>query len=229
MIVDFYEQVGYLPGAILNYLLLLGWSYDDKREFFTRDEMIADFSLERVTQAPASFDPKKLWAFQDHYMGQVPLEQKIDLVLPYLARAGLIAEPVAANVLAKIGQIVAATGDRLKVAGDILAYADFFFKDTIDYDTAALEKNLGKPGAAALLAKFRTRLATVEPFDVPTLEKAMHDFIAAEGVKVGDLIHSLRIAVTGKPVGPGLYDCLAILGREKCLERIDSVLKDRPT
>jgi glutamyl-tRNA synthetase len=228
VIVDFYEQVGYLPEAILNYLLLLGWSYDDKREFFTRDEMIANFSLERVTQAAASFDPKKLWAFQDHYMTQLPLEQKVDMVLPYLRRAGLIADPATADVRTKVEKIVVATGDRIKVAGDILAYADFFFRDAIEYDTAALEKNLGKPGAAALLARFRARLATVEPFDVPTLEQVLQAFVAAEGVKVGDLIHTLRVAVTGKAVGPGLYDCLAILGREKCLERIDGVLEDRP-
>ena len=85
MIVDFYEQVGYLPDAIINYLLLLGWSLDDKTEFFTREEMIENFSLERVNKAPASFDPKKLWAFQDHYMQQLPLKQKVAKMLAVLA------------------------------------------------------------------------------------------------------------------------------------------------
>ncbi len=76
VIVDFYEQVGYLPEAIINYLVLLGWSLDDKTEFISRQTMIDSFSLERVTKAPASFDPKKLWAFQDHYMQELPLKQK---------------------------------------------------------------------------------------------------------------------------------------------------------
>ena len=84
VIVDFYEQVGYLPEAIFNYLLLLGWSLDDKTEFFSRKEMIANFSLERVTKAPASFDPKKLWAFEDHYMQALPLKQKVAKMLDYL-------------------------------------------------------------------------------------------------------------------------------------------------
>src|SRR5947209_15343816 len=81
VVVDFYRQVGYLPDAILNYLVLLGWSLDDKTEFFTRKGMIDLFSLERVNKAPASFDPKKLWAFQDRYMQKVPIEEKTALVV----------------------------------------------------------------------------------------------------------------------------------------------------
>jgi glutamyl-tRNA synthetase len=226
VIVDFYEQVGYLSDAIINYLLLLGWSYDDKREFFTRDEMIANFSLERVTKAPASFDPKKLWAFQDHYMQQLPLKQKVALVLPYLQRVGLVSSPPPCDVGPKLSRIIAAAGDRLKVAGDILLYADFFFTEQIAYDPAAVEKNLRKPGALALLAKFKDRLAAVEPFEVEPLEQAIQAFVAEEQIKVGDLIHVLRVAVTGKAVGPGLYDCLAILGREKCLARIQRTLDE---
>src|SRR5204863_9971629 len=84
VIVDFYEQVGYLPDAIINYLVLLGWSLDDKAEDFTRQQMIELFSLERVNKAPASFDPKKLYAFQDHYMQELPIDQKIAMVTPYL-------------------------------------------------------------------------------------------------------------------------------------------------
>ena len=84
VIVDFYEQVGYLPDAILNYLVLLGWSLDDKTEFFTRQEMIDLFSLERVNKAPASFDAKKLFAFQERYMQALPVAEKVERALPYL-------------------------------------------------------------------------------------------------------------------------------------------------
>src|SRR5207253_4046555 len=90
VIVDFYEQVGYLPDAILNYLVLLGWSYDDKMEDFTRQQMIDLFSLERVNKAPASLDVKKLFAFQERYLQALPIAQKLEMVLPYLVRAGLI-------------------------------------------------------------------------------------------------------------------------------------------
>ena len=82
-----------------------------------------------------------------------------------------------------------------------------------------------KPGAAELLARFRDALAAVEPFDVPHLEAALNDFVAAEGIKIGDIIHAVRVATTGKAVGPGLYDCLEILGKQTCLARIDETLK----
>ena len=89
VVVDFYEQVGYLPEAIINYLALLGWALDDQAEHFSREELIRHFSLERVNKAAASFDPKKLWAFQDWHMQQLPLEKKVERVVPYLQRAGL--------------------------------------------------------------------------------------------------------------------------------------------
>lgn len=220
VVVDFYEQVGYLPDALLNYLLLLGWSLDDKTEFLTREQMIENFSLERVTRAPASFDPKKLWAFQDHYMQQLPLAEKVERMLPYLVRSGLLSTPVAAESRARLERVILACGERLKVSGDILSYADFFFRELPEYDEAALAKLLGKPKAAELLAHFLAGPLQTEPFTAEALEAAMQAFVAAEGVKVGDVIHPLRVAVTGKTVGPGLYDCLAILGRDACRRRI---------
>lgn len=228
VIVDFYEQVGYLPDAIINYLMLLGWSLDDKTEFLTREQMIANFSLERVTKAPASLDTKKLWAFQDHYMQQLPAKQKVARMLPYLQRAGLVSDPPPCDVGPKLLRIVEAAGDRLKVSGDILAYADFFFREQPVYDAEALQKRLGTPESRALLGKFRVRLATAEPFDAPALEATMNGFLADEQIKIGDIIHALRVAVTGKAVGPGIYDCLEILGREACLARIDQTLARQP-
>src|SRR5713101_5345140 len=120
VIVDFYEQVGYLPQAIVNYLLLLGWSLDDKTEFFTRQQMIDLFSLERVNRAPASFDPKKMFAFQERFMQQLPIEEKTALVAPYLAKAGVLPSPPPEMEVAKVQEILRAAGDRIKVAGDIL-------------------------------------------------------------------------------------------------------------
>ena len=226
MIVDFYEQVGYLPEAILNYLLLLGWSLDDKTEFFTREEMIDRFSLERVNKAPASFDPKKLLAFQDHYMQELPLKQKVAKVLPYLQRAGLVSEPPPCSIAEKLAGIVTAAGDRIKVAGDILDYRTFFIADDqVTYDEAAFDKRIREvPEAAPLLARFKEQLAATEPFDPPTLEQALHNFAASEGVQISQVIHPLRVAVTGQPVGFGLFETLAILGRESSVRRIDRAL-----
>jgi glutamyl-tRNA synthetase len=224
VIVDFYREVGYLPWAIDNYLALLGWSYDDKTEFFSREELIAGFTLERINSSPASFDPKKLWAVQDHYMHALPTEEKLALMLPFLIRAKLLADPPPAAAVETVRRVIEASGDRLKVAGDILGYADFFLLDEPVMEEAAVKQRLAKPGVRPLLEQAAERLRLVEPFAPPELEAACKQIVESAGLKIGDLIHPIRVAVTGKTVGPGLYDCLAILGRDQSLRRIERAL-----
>jgi glutamyl-tRNA synthetase len=226
VIVDFYRETGYLPEAVVNYLLLLGWALDDRTESFTRDEMIQQFSLERVNRAPASFDPLKLLAFQDRYMRALPTDQKVRMVLPFLQSAGLVPVPPPEDVGGRLSAIVQAAGDRLKIAGDILEFADFFLPDAqLPYDPAAFEKRLAKPPRAAeLLRKFRDQLAAAEVFDAAGLESLLQRFLEAEGIKIGDVIHAVRVAVTGKAVGFGMFETLEILGRERCLARIERAL-----
>ena len=192
----------------------------------TRQEMIDNFSLERVNKAAASFDPQKLLAFQERYMLALPLEEKVARVLPFLQKAGLLASAAAGGVEPTLDEIVAAAGDRIKVAGDILDYADFFLpSDQLTYDDKAFEKRLRKPaGAAELLTKFRDRMAAIESFEAPALDELMQEFVQSEGIKIGQVIHAVRVAVTGKAVGFGLFETLAILGRQRCIERIDRAL-----
>src|SRR5437588_2007334 len=188
--------------------------------------MIKSFTLDRVTKAPASFDPKKLWAFQDRYMQRLPLKQKVAKMLPYLQKAGLLSDPAPCEVGPKLTRIVEASGDRLKAAGDVLAYADFFFvaDDKLAYDEKDFQKRVAPPQAKELLQKFRNGLAGIDSFEPGLLEEALKKFVEQQGIKIGDIVHALRIAVTGKSVGPGVYDCLAILGRDSCLARLDRAL-----
>jgi glutamyl-tRNA synthetase len=218
VIVDFYEQVGYVPDAILNYIVLLGWSLDDKTEFLTVPELIEAFSLERVNKSPASFDAKKLFAFQERYMNLKSLDEKVELTRPFLTKAGLGDR--------KLAEVIGAAADRIKVAGDILDYQAFFVPaDQVVYDEAAFEKRLRvPPEAPGLLKKFATVLMSVEPYEAPQIEKALQDFVQSEGIGHAQIIHALRIAVTGKAVGFGLFESLAILGREECLSRIERAL-----
>jgi glutamyl-tRNA synthetase len=226
VIVDFYRQVGYLPEAILNYLALLGWSLDDKTEHFSREQLIESFSLDRVNKAPASFDPQKLSAFQERHMLQVPTDEKIELTLPYLQQAGLVRTPAPEDLRARLGQVLEAAEDRVKVAGDVLQFAEFFTPDDrVEYDEKAFDKRLRKPAEAVeLLTKFRARLATADPFDAVTLDKLLHEFVSSEGINMGQIIHALRVAATGKSAGFGMFDILAILGRDSSLARIDGAL-----
>jgi glutamyl-tRNA synthetase len=226
VIVDFYEQVGYLPDAIINYLVLLGWSLDDKTEIFTRQQMIDNFDLARVTKAPASFDCKKLWSFQDHYMQQLPIKQKVAGVLPYLQRAGLVSSPPPCDIAGKLTHLLEAAGSRIKTLGDILDYADFFTADDqLAYDEQAFGERVRPADSLQLLTKYREQLATVETFEAEPLEKFTQEFVAAQGKKISDIVHTLRVALTGKPVGLGLFDTMEILGRDRTLERIDRAAK----
>jgi glutamyl-tRNA synthetase len=179
-----------------------------------------------VTKSPASFDPKKLWAFQDRTMQRLPLKQRVAKMLPFLQKACLVSDPAPCEAGPKLTRIVEASGDRLKTAGDILAYADFFFvpDDKLTFDEKDFQKRVAPPPARELLAKFRETLAATEPFEPGPLEEALKSFVEQRGIKIGEIIHTLRVAVSGKSVGPGVYDCLAILGKDACVARIDRAL-----
>ena len=226
VIVDFYRVAGFLPEAILNYLLLLGWSLDDKTELLSHDERIASFSLERVNRAAASFDPKKLLAFQGRYMQALPEAQRVEKVLPFLERAGWVASPPSDRERAKVTAIVAAAGERLVIAGDILDYDELFVADeALAFDEKAFDKRLRQDAEApGRLAALRAELAAAPAFDAAALERLLQEFVSARGLALPQIIHAVRVAVAGKPVGFGLFDILAILGRERVLARLDRAL-----
>ena len=117
-----------------------------------------------------------------------------------------------------------ALGDRLKVFSDIVKLGRYFFTETLTHDPDAVKKRLRKDGVATMLGELDEVLATVEPYDLATLEKAIHDYAESHGHAMGDVVNPLRVATTGQGVGPGLYDCLVILGRESCRARIAATL-----
>ncbi|MEX0937821.1 MAG: glutamate--tRNA ligase [Pirellulales bacterium] len=227
VVVDFYRQVGYLPEAIVNYLLLLGWSLDERTEFFSREAMIEHFSLDRVNRAPASFDPIKLQAFQEHYMQALPIKQKVAMVLPYLQAAGLVDQPPPCELGEVVRHIAEAAGDRIRVAGDILDYDYLFLPDgALKYDEKAFEKRLIKPDdARELLAALRDRLAEIGPFEAKAIDSMLREFVEQRQIQIGQIIHALRVAVTGQAVGFGMFETLEILGRERSVWRIDAALQ----
>jgi glutamyl-tRNA synthetase len=222
---DHFIDQGYLPEAMLNYLARLGWSWDDSQEIFERAELIEKFTLERVNGSPASHDPDKLYWIQSEWMKRQSMDQKVAGVLPYLVREGLAVDPPDPALRSRIESVIAALGDRLKVYSDILKLGRYFFTDEIAYDPDAVKKRLKKDGVPALLGELDALLAGTEPYDLATLEAAVHAFAEKTGRKMGDVVNPLRVAVTGQGVGPGLYDCLTILGRDTCRQRIAEALK----
>jgi glutamyl-tRNA synthetase len=250
VMVEYYERLGYLPAGILNGLARLGWSLDDKTELMSLDTIIEHFTLDRIVKAPAAFDPEKLQSYQAHWMSRLSIEEKIEGCWPFL-QASLSggrqppewaseakpsdteresnqgADAPRSERRAHLAAVLTAVGDRLKVFSDILDFDEFFQPgdEPVLDEKGFQQRFVNAPEAAGLLAAIREQLATVEPFDAPTLDKLVHDFVAAQGIKIGQIIHPLRLAVTGKSVGVGLFEALAIFGRERCLRRIDHVLQ----
>lgn len=222
--VAYYRELGYLPAALVNYLGRLGWSLDDKSEVIPLDQMIAHFSLDRVKDSPASFDPDKLYWLAGEYMKDLPLEEKVAGCLPYLLRAGLIKEPIDSAIRELAAQVLTACGDRIKLFSDILTYGSFFFTQEVRYDEAAFQKRVRKEGMPALLQELSERLRLVEHFTPAALEALVQSFCQEKNLKPADLNHALRVSLSGVSIGPGLFDLMAILGRDECLRRLKIAL-----
>ncbi|MGC1275016.1 MAG: glutamate--tRNA ligase [Planctomycetaceae bacterium] len=227
VMVEYYEKIGYLPQAVLNALSRLGWSLDDKTEVMSLDTVVEHFTLDRVVKNAAGLDPDKLFSFQSHWMNEVPHEEKVVRCGDYLRQAGLVHDPLEPAVRERIGAVVTALGDRLKLFSDILD-ADYFFKDEIEYDEKNFAKRVAKDGVPELLAEFtcdRLEPLADSEWTAEWLENELNSFSEAKGVSTGMLIHALRLSTTGQAVGPGVYDCLVLVGREKSLKRIEAALE----
>jgi glutamyl-tRNA synthetase len=227
--VAYYRELGYLPDAIVNYLGRLGWSLDDKTEFITREQMLAHFDMEtglgRVNKSAGEFDPKKLFWLQDEHMKLLSLEEKVRRCLPFLQRAKCLPDPASPADVAKLETILQASADRVKLFSDILQYGGPLFRKDPEYNPKSVEKRLKKAGAADLLRDFAPLLDRANPFDSGTTERAMAEFCAERGIKLGEMVHPVRVAVTGEEVGFGLFETLAILGKPEVLRRINLALE----
>ncbi len=220
--VAYYRELGYLPEALVNYLARLGWSLDDKTEFIPIQELVKNFSLERVNDSPASFDPDKLFWLAGEYMKLLSVEKKLPSCLEFLKKAKVLGDAPDAATIEKISKIIEASGERLKLFSDIILLATPFLVAEPKLDPQAVEKRLKPGGTAGLLRRFAEAIAKVEPFDAPTLDRTLHQFCEAAAIKPGQLVHPVRVAVTGSQVGFGLFDALALLGKEESLRRLEN-------
>ena len=221
--VAYYRELGYLPAALVNYLCRLGWSLDDSSEFIPLDVMTEHFSLERITKAPGNFDSKKLYWLQGEYMKLIPIAEKVERCLPYLARAGLVALPLPEPTRALLTRIAEAAGDRIKLFSDMVQFAGPLLRADVTFNPEAVEKAL-KP-AVVLLRGYRDLIADVSPFDAPTLEQLMKDHVNANNVKPNALVAGIRVAITGVTVGFGLYETMVIMGKDEVSRRMDMALE----
>src|SRR4051794_30402350 len=215
-----YARQGYLPEAMFNFLSLLGWSPGNDDEIFSREALVRVFSLDGISGGNAVFNPEKLdWFNQQHIMRLAPDELAVR-VKPALETAGLWRDDFLGARHAWFFAVLELLRPRAKRLDDFAAQGALFFSDAIEYDAAAVDKHLRPPGMAAQLAEIDTALGALETFDPASAEAALRGLAERAGVKAGVLIHAVRVALTGKTVSPGLFDVIALLGRERTHARL---------
>ena len=223
--VDEYREDGYLPKAMINYLVRLGWSYDDQEEVFSIDELIEKFTLDRVGRSGSIFDQQKLLWLNGEYILKMDIDARTNAVIPFLRKAGLLDGDVPPERFEWIKDIVTAVGDRLKTLSQIVDYAGFFFVDKLEYDEKAVQKRLKKENVPQMLEELKAKLQATEPFDETNLEETIRSFAEESGLSASKVIHPLRVALTGKSVGPGIFETVCLLGREKVIQRLDEAIE----
>ena len=200
---------GYLPSAVRNYVALLGWGAGDDETILSTDELIRRFDIAHVQRNPAQFDEQKLRWLNGRYMRELSLAELTTQLEAFYGRAGLA--PAAAI-----------SAEKLQTLADFWPLCGFIYDGPVD-DPAARERWLGEPGRE-VLAEAREALAAIDPFDVAEIEVALTRIVERRGCKPRDIYQPLRVALAGRPVSPGIFETVAVLGRNETLARIEAAL-----
>jgi glutamyl-tRNA synthetase len=202
---------GYLPEAVRNYLALLGWGYDEKTEFMTTDELRERFTVERVSKSPAVFDEQKLRHMNGRYLRELDLDDLTNRLEALTGRSGL-------RDAAAISQ------EKMSTLDEFWPMSGFFFDGPVD-DPKAREKFLGDPQAREGLTRAAERLRELPaPWDTEGVEAALRGVLEDSGLKAKQVFQPLRVAVAGTTVSPGIFETVALLGRDETLARVDAAL-----
>jgi len=215
-----YPRLGYLPEAMVNFLALLGWSPGSDEELFTRDELVARFTLEGISGGNAVFNSEKLDWFNQQHLLRLPIDDVARRVQPWLEAAGLWRASYAASDREWLQRVLDLLRPRVRRLGQFVDEGRWFFSDELDFDAAAVKKHLAPAGVQSHLAELSTRFASAQPFTAAALELILRGFAEERGVKAAALIHATRVAVTGRAASPGLFEVLELLGSERMHARL---------
>jgi glutamyl-tRNA synthetase len=218
--VEYYIRRGYLPAAVRNYLCLLGWSPKDNREKIDIDQIIRIFDLKSIGRSSATFDPDKLHWLNGEYARELSDLEFYDLGAAKLRSSGVKIDNFPEKY---VRDALQTCKGKINTFDELPAYCGFYFKDNFDYNPEGVAKHFTAENKPRLEA-VRDALSALEKFDATTLEATLKATAAKLGIKVGAIVHPIRLAVTGSNVGPSLYHLLEVLGKEKVVARIDRAL-----
>ncbi|HMG11796.1 MAG TPA: glutamate--tRNA ligase [Gemmatimonadaceae bacterium] len=220
-----YQHYGLLPGAMLNFLALLGWSPGGDREIMTLPEMVELFDVDGLQKKAAIFDPKKLEWMNGQHLSMIPLEELEPRVTPAIVTARLATEEELVERRDWYFRLLDLLRVRSRTIDDIVRQAGPYFLEDIEYDPVAVAKNWKDPvEASELLGATRSALANVSDWQTEPLETALRSLAESRGITAGKVFQPLRVALTGLPVSPGIFEMLLQMGRDLSLRRIDKAL-----
>jgi glutamyl-tRNA synthetase len=216
-----YRDMGYLPDAVINYLVRLGWSHGDQ-EIFSRDELIQHFSLENITTSAAVFNPEKLTWLNQQYIQKTPALELAKHWEPILVQEKVLPKDHGLS-LEEIAKPIPSLNQRAETLVEMAHKAEFYFYTDLSFDEKARAKFL-TPEAKPHLELLVSRLSTLNDFSEGTLETAFKEIVDQEGIKLGKLAQPVRIALTGKKESPGIYEVLSLLGRDTTIARLNNAI-----
>ena len=224
--VNRYREQGYLPEAMLNFVARLGWSYDDKQEIFSLEELVEKFDLARVGKSGSVFDIKKLEWLNSHYINQLDVSTRTDAIIPFWQQEGLLDTTEDHDWLERI---VDAVGERLTTFQDIIPQTRYFFTDDYEYDPKAVKKWWGssdekKEKSREMLTSLLQILKEIPDFDVETIEESIWKYTDENDIKRATAMQAMRIALTGLSFGPSLFDIVVLLGKDEVMKRIEKAI-----
>ena len=220
-----FKAKGYLPEALINYVSMVGWSYDGEREFFTKDELCEVFSLEKINKAPGIFDYKKLEWYNGMYIRQKSDGELADMLIPYLVDAEFVSSNPSESEMAKIAALVPIIKERLKVLGDVVEMARFLFTEI---EAPAVEDLLPKkqdiPTTLEVLGRVLPVLGKLGSVGDEVLEQELADIATLLDIKVNGVFMPIRVAITGSTVSPPLLDSIRLLGMDTAVARLERAI-----
>lgn len=221
--IEQYADLGYLPGALFNFISLLGWSPVGEEEIFTKEEFIQMFDAGRLSKSPAVFDQQKLSWINSVYMKKASLDEVVALSLPFLQEAGRLPEAVSVEEADWATDLIALYKEQITHGAEIVPLTDLFFKDEIEYDEEANAVLAGE-SVPAVLAEFKQQLESIEDFTPDAIKAATKATQKATGQKGKNLFMPIRVATTGQTHGPELPNAISLIGKERVLARLTKLL-----
>ena len=221
--IEQYEELGYLPEALFNFIALLGWAPGGEEEIFTKEQFIEIFDENRLSKSPALFDTQKLTWMNNQYLKTLDIDRLTELALPHLVKAGKVSEPLSAEDMEWVRNLLALYQEKMSYGAEIVPLSEVIFKEEIDLDEEG-KAVLAEEQVPEVLSAFLNELEAIDVFEADAIKAAMKAVQKSTGQKGKKLFMPIRVATTGQTHGPDLPQAIALIGKEKIKDRLQSIL-----